>query len=208
MTKLLITRHGETEWNLEGRMQGQKDSKLTELGKRQARWLGERLNEEKIDIIISSSSGRAIATSQLIRGDRDIEIISNDNLREIDLGEWEGMLHKEIEKLWEEERRNFWNFPHLYQPVGGETFSKFLDRVSGEVEQIISKYEGKNILIVAHAVVLKALITYFENKDLEDLWSGEFMHSTCLNILEIKNDRRKFLLKGDISHYRDVENAI
>ncbi|SDY53249.1 Histidine phosphatase superfamily (branch 1) [Proteiniborus ethanoligenes] len=56
MTRLFITRHGQTEWNLEGRMQGQKDSKLTELGEIQAEWLGERLNEEKIDIIIEEKT--------------------------------------------------------------------------------------------------------------------------------------------------------
>ena len=207
MTRLFITRHGQTEWNLEGRMQGQKDSKLTELGKRQAEWLGERLKEEKIDIIISSSSGRAITTSKLIRDKRNIEIVSNDKLREIYLGQWEGRLHTEIERLWEEERRNFWHFPHLYNPVGGETFSEVLDRVSGETEKIISEYEGKNILIVTHAIVLKALITYFENKDLKDFWSGEFMHSTCLNILEIKKGNRKFVLKGDTSHYCNVEES-
>ena len=79
----------------------------------------------------------------------------------------------------------------------------------GQTEKIISEYEGKNILIVTHAIVLKALITYFENKDLKEFWSGKFMHSTCLNILEIKKDNRKFVLKGDTSHYCKVEeNAI
>lgn len=208
MTKLYLTRHGQTEWILEGRMQGQKDSKLTELGEKQAEWLGERLNDEKIDVIISSSSGRAIATSKLIRGKRNIKIIPNDNLREIYLGHWEGRLHTEIEKLWEEEQKNFWYFPQLYKPVGGETFSQILNRVGNEVEKIISEYEEKSILVVTHAVVLKALITYFENKDLKDFWSGAFMHSTCLNILDIKKDRRNFILKGDTSHYKAEEKAI
>lgn len=208
MTKLYLTRHGQTEWNLEGRMQGQKDSKLTELGEKQAEWLGERLNDEKIDVIISSSSGRVIATSKLIRGKRNIKIIPNDNLKEIYLGHWEGRLHTEIEKVWEEEQKNFWHFPHLYKPVRGETFSQILNRVGNEVEKIISEYEGKSILVVTHAVVLKALITYCENKDLKDFWSGAFMHSTCLNILDIKKDSRKFILKGDTSHYKAEEKAI
>lgn len=201
MTKLYITRHGQTEWNLKGRIQGQKDSKLTTLGEKQAEWLGERLKNVEIDIIISSSSGRAIRTAEIIRGKRNIEIVPNDNLREIYFGQWEGLLHAEIEKRWPEEYRNFWNFPHLYKPVGGETFLQVLDRVSNEVEKIISKYEGKNILIVTHAVVLKALIAYFENKDLTDFWSGAFMYPACLNIVEIKKDSRNIVLQGDISHY-------
>lgn len=208
MTKLYITRHGQTEWNLEGRMQGQKDSKLTELGEKQAEWLGERLNDDDIDIIISSSSGRAMQTAEIIRGKRNVEIVPDDNLREIHLGQWEGQLSEEIERLWKEEQRNFWDFPHLYEPVEGETFSQVLDRASNEVEKIISKYKGRSILIVTHAVVLKALIAYFENKDLKDFWSGAFMHSTCLNIVEIKKDSRDIILQGDISHYQVEENAI
>ncbi len=207
MTNLYITRHGQTEWNLEGRMQGQKDSNLTELGEQQAEWLGERLNDVELDIIISSSSGRAFRTAKIIRGERNIEIIPNDNLREIHFGEWQGQLHTEIEAIWPEEYKNFWNFPHLYKPLEGETVLQLLDRVSNEVEKIISKYEGKNVLIVAHGVVLKALIAYFENKDLKDFWKGTFMHSTCLNIVEIKKESREIILQGDISHYPVEEPA-
>ena len=88
MTRLYITRHGQTEWNVEGRFQGRADSKLTPLGESQALWLGERLKDERIDVIISSSSGRTITTSEKIRGERGIRIIPNDNLREIYLGRW------------------------------------------------------------------------------------------------------------------------
>ncbi len=205
MTKLYITRHGQTEWNLEGRMQGQKDSQLTELGEKQASWLGERLNDVEIDIIISSSSGRAFRTAEIIRGDRDIEILTNDNFKEMHIGEWEGQLHSEIEKNSPDEQKNFWNFPHLYEPCGGETFPQVLERVSNEIEKVISEYEGKNILLVTHAIALKSLITHFEKKDIEDLWTGAFMHSTCLNIVEIDKDGRKFILQGDISHYQNEE---
>lgn len=202
MTVLYLTRHGETEWNIAGRIQGHKDSALTSLGERQAKWLGKKMNEVEIDIIISSSSGRAIQTAEIIRGDRNIKIIPNDKLREINIGVWEGKYHTEIAINYPEEHRNFWNHPHLYKPLGGETFLQLLTRISLEIEEIISKYEGKNILIVTHAVVLKGLMTYFENKELKDLWSGVFMKSTCLSIIEIEEGNRNIILKGDISHYQ------
>ena len=208
MTKLFITRHGQTEWNLEGRMQGQKDSKLTELGEVQASWLGERLSGEKIDLIISSSSGRAFRTAEIIRGERDIEIIPNDNLIEMHFGDWEGELHTDIEINYPDQQHNFWNNPHLYQTSTGETFDQVFERVSNEIEKIISDNEGKNILIVTHAVVLKSLITYFENKEIKDLWTGAFMHSTSLNIVEINDNHREIVLQGDISHYQNEEQTI
>lgn len=205
MTRLYITRHGQTEWNVEGRFQGRADSKLTPLGESQALWLGERLKDERIDVIISSSSGRTITTSEKIRGERGIRIIPNDNLREIYLGRWEGMLNTEVEKLWSEELKNFWNFPHLYKPIGGELFSQVIDRVGQEIERIIAMNKNKNILIVTHAVALKGIIAYIENKDLKDFWRGPFMYPTCLNILEVNKDSRKFILMGDTSHYKAEE---
>lgn len=208
MTKLYMTRHGQTEWNFEGRMQGQMDSRLTELGEQQAKWLGERLNDIDLDIIISSSSGRAFRTAELIRGERNIEIITNDNLKEIHFGEWQGKLHEEVKRIWPEEYKNLWEYPHLYTPSGGESFLELIERVSNEVEKIISKYKEKNILIVAHGIVLKGLIAYFENKHLKDFWEGAFMHSTCLNIVEIRNDSREIVLQGDVSHYPVEEQAI
>lgn len=203
MTTLYITRHGQTEWNLEGRLQGHKDSNLTALGERQAEWLGEKLAEVNIDIIISSSSGRALRTAEIIRGDRDIEIITTEQLKEIHIGEWEGQLHAEIEAHSPEEQRNFWNFPHLYKPAGGETYAQVIERASNEIERILLEYKGKNILIVTHAVVLKALIAYFENKGIQDFWTGAMMHSTCLNIVEITEESRRITLQGDISHYKE-----
>ncbi|WP_105615878.1 histidine phosphatase family protein [Vallitalea okinawensis] len=201
MTKVYITRHGQTKWNVEGRMQGQKDSRLTTLGQNQAKWLGDSLKDIPIDIIISSSSGRTISTAELIRGDRNIEIIPNDNLREMYIGEWEGMLHTEVEELYPEQRFNFWHNPHLYEPMSGESFADVLVRASNEIEDIITTYKNKNILIVTHAITLKSLIAYFEKKEIKDLWTGAFMKSTCLNILEIDGDNRNFILQGDTSHY-------
>ncbi|SCY56726.1 histidine phosphatase family protein [Alkaliphilus peptidifermentans] len=206
MTKLFLTRHGQTEWNLEGRLQGHKDSNLTDVGEQQAKLLGERLKDIEIDVIISSSSGRAYRTAELICGDREIDILPNDNLKEINIGDWEGQLVVEVEEHSPDEHHNFWNLPHLYQPSGGETFQQLHTRVSNEIEKIITEHYGKNILVVTHGVVLKALISYFENKEIKDLWSGAFMHSTCLNIVEIDNKERRFLLQGDISHYSSDES--
>ncbi|TCT17136.1 phosphoglycerate mutase [Natranaerovirga pectinivora] len=203
MTRLYITRHGQTQWNLEGRLQGRKDSPLTKLGEDQAKWLGEKLKEFEIDIIISSPSGRALKTAEILRGDRDIEIIQNSNLMEMDFGDWEGQLHSEIEKQSPVEKENYSKFPHLYAYISGETFYQVLDRVGNEIEKIISKHEGKSILVVTHAVVLKAIFTYLENKEVKDLWSGAFMHPTCLNIIDIKNGSREIVLQGDISHYQE-----
>jgi len=201
VTKLYITRHGQTEWNLEGRWQGQKDSKLTTLGENQATWLGDRLYDEKIDVIITSSSPRAIKTAEIIRGDRSIEIEFSDDLREISLGPWEGMLHVEVDELYGDAQHEFWHNPREYRPIKGESFIELIDRVSGEVERIISKHDGKTILMVSHGVTIKALMAYYEDKTLNEFWNGVRMDSTSLSLVEILNDEVSVVMQGNTSHY-------
>ncbi|WDV45697.1 histidine phosphatase family protein [Clostridiaceae bacterium M8S5] len=199
--KLYITRHGQTEWNSEGRLQGQQNSALTELGKKQAIWLGNKLIDEHIDIIISSSSERAINTAKLIRGDRDIEIITTDNLKELHMGKWQGMLFKDIKEIYADDFQVYTSTPHLFKPEYGESIKDIYNRASSEIEAIIKTHSDKNVLIVTHGITLKAIIAYFENKKIEDFWSGPRMESTCLNILEVDGENRNFTLQGDISHW-------
>ncbi len=83
MLNLYITRHGETVWNTQKRMQGWSDSDLTENGISNAVSLGDRMKEIKLDVIYTSPSKRTITTANLIKGEREIPIILDENLREI-----------------------------------------------------------------------------------------------------------------------------
>lgn len=201
MTKIYITRHGQTEWNVEKRFQGHSDSNLTDLGVKQAKCLGESLKDIEFDLIISSPAGRTMSTAAYIRGDRKLEIIQEPNFYEINLGDWEGLPASEMKEKNADELYNFWERPDLFQSSNGENFSDLILRVGRGIEEVIKEYKGKKILIVTHAATLKAIITYIEKKELKDLWQGPFMEPTCLNILEIDEEGRRFTLKGDTSHY-------
>ncbi len=89
MLTLYITRHGETKWNTEKRMQGWSDSSLTENGVKNAILLGNRLKDIEFDAIHTSPSQRTIITANLIKGDRKIPLIPDDQLKEINMGIWE-----------------------------------------------------------------------------------------------------------------------
>lgn len=201
MTKIYITRHGQTEWNVEKRFQGHRDSNLTELGVKQAKWLGESLRDVEFDVILSSPAGRTMSTANYIRGHRKIAIIPDPNFYEINLGSWEGVKASDIKEKCPEELYHFWERPDLFQSSNGENFKDLVERVGKGIEGVIEEYQGKAILIVTHAAALKAIITYIEGKELKDLWRGAFMHPTCLNILEVDKNGRRFTLQGDISHY-------
>jgi probable phosphoglycerate mutase len=83
ITNLYITRHGQTEWNVQGRLQGHLDSPLTELGVIQAEQLADSLVNVEFDVIYSSPSLRTVRTADMIRGERPIDITIEDKLREI-----------------------------------------------------------------------------------------------------------------------------
>jgi probable phosphoglycerate mutase len=201
MTRLYLTRHGQTEWNIEGRMQGSQDSPLTELGINQAIQLGRRLKDTKIDVVYSSSSGRAYNTAKLILGDRQINIIPMDELMEMNFGLWEGMTFDVIKEHHLEQYEAFWNTPHLLKEFPGETFEELILRGVAAINKIISDNEGKDILIVAHALTVKAILSHFENLPLEKLLDDRIIHPTSLTIVEINQDKYEIIKYADTSHY-------
>jgi broad specificity phosphatase PhoE len=201
MLRLYVTRHGETIWNTQKRMQGHKDSELTQKGRQQAAQLAKALETVKFDAIYSSSSGRTMQTSRIIAGTRSIHVIPMDSLREINLGKWEGMTTSDVERDYPEQYRNFCEFPHLYESVGGEEFSDVIKRLEGALGFIADRHDNGNVLVVTHAVSLNIIALIVEQKELKDLWGGAYIYPTSLSVIEYANDGWKAIKWGDISHY-------
>lgn len=203
-TMLYITRHGETEWNVEKRMQGRKNSNLTETGILQAKQLGKRMKDMQLDVIYSSPSGRAMHTAQLIKGDRDIPIVADEHLYEIDMGVWEGHTQVELQEKYPKEFHLFWNAPHQYESKSGESFYDARTRMLNGLEYILKKHEGESVLIVSHAITSLLMMGYFEQRLIENIWNGPFMHSASLSMIEVKEGENKIHLFADIAHFEEV----
>jgi len=203
MTTIYLTRHGQTEWNKVRRMQGWQNAPLTQLGKKQAAQLGKRLNTVLFDSVYSSDSDRAYHTAEIITQNRNQEINKIAALREISLGEWEGRLITEFEKSNPTEYENFWKSPHLYASSTGENFFDVKDRVIPAIEKIIHQHQQECVLIVAHTVVVKIILAYFDNEPIQKLWNSPFIHPTSLSIIHTHNQTKKISLYGDTSHYNE-----
>ena len=146
-TIIYLIRHGQTEWNLEGKMQGHNDSPLTKVGITQAQKLHDRLINKKIHSIYSSESKRAYDTAKIIQGNRNIPFYTSEGLKEINMGKWEGMKQTDIMAQYPNDWNNFWKNPEKYTPIGeGESYKKFINRVIPTLNNIISSNQGKNIL--------------------------------------------------------------
>lgn len=199
--KIYLIRHGQTQWNIERRLQGVGDSPLTEKGKLDAKLLGDRLKEIDIDIIYSSPSIRAINTSKIIRGKRNIEILLDEDLKEMNIGSWQGKVLDEIRIKCPQEYHSYWNTPHLYIGInGGENFYQVQKRAISFIENIIRERKYNNILVVSHGDTIKSIITYYQNKPMDMLWEPPMIEATSLSLIEADEDKVKILFSGDLSH--------
>ena len=100
-TKVIMVRHGETEWNVLCKFLGSADIPLNEKGRRQAGYMKEALKDTQIDVIYSSPMLRAYETGVIIKGDRDVAVMKDDELREIGCGKWEGLDGNEVEERFQ-----------------------------------------------------------------------------------------------------------
>ena len=151
---IYLVRHGQTDWNLEGRYQGRIDIKLNSKGREQASEIKEKLKEIKFDKVFSSPLKRALETAQIIT-DNDIEI--DERLIERCNGELEGKLKSECVNMVDFTDEND-------SKLGIEHLSKFRGRIENFLSEVEKNYRGKNILIVTHAGVSIYFKCYFEGE--------------------------------------------
>ena len=164
MIDIFLTRHGETVWNTELRMQGRSNSPLTENGMRGAERLGLELSDIRFGRCIVSPLPRAMHTAYLITSPNrygvktDLEPL----LLEMDLGSWEGLQMPDAKERYPETFEDFKEHPDRFSPVStGETFKDVRDRAQRLIERIRKEYQGKTgdpILMVSHMILVQAFL--------------------------------------------------
>ncbi len=168
--KLYLVRHGETDWNLENKIQGRTDTPLNENGRRQARELADKVSRELGGIrkIYSSRQKRALETAQIIGRKLAVDPIAYQGLEEMSLGEWEGYTWKQVREVFPQEYQ-IWHQNRRYQvPPGGESYQQLLDRLLPALDAIIRK-EDQDILIVTHSALIMTLMSYIYDTPFEDM---------------------------------------
>lgn len=145
--KILLTRHGRTNWNDEHKVQGAADISLNETGLKQAEIVREKLKDTKIDYIISSPLSRAKQTAEIIRGDRNIPLFCDSRIAERDFGEYEGFKSSDFDF------DKFWDYDTNATYELAENIKDFFDRIYQFLDEITEQYKDKTVLVVAHAGV-------------------------------------------------------
>ena len=168
--KLYLVRHGETDWNIESKIQGQTDIALNERGRQQAEEFAARIagGDYQVDSIYTSSKRRALETARIIGAALKIEPKVQPGLEEICLGKWEGYTWKQVKELFWDEYQ-LWRDNRRYQePPLGESYQQLLDRLLPAIREIAQKERG-NVLVVTHSAVIMTLLSYIYDTPFEDM---------------------------------------
>jgi probable phosphoglycerate mutase len=155
VTTVYLARHGESDWNVERRWQGNADRPLTELGRRQADELAERLASTPLDAVYSSDLLRARETAEAVARRQGLEVRTLAALREVDVGSWSGLTRDEVEERFPAAFATWREGGHGWED--GEAYEQMADRVVAAVLEIAGSHPGRSVLVVAHGGPIRAL---------------------------------------------------
>ena len=155
MTTLLLVRHGETDWNRDGRWQGGSDTRLNELGREQAWALAEEL-DGNIDVLYSSDLARARETADIVAAKLGLEVRVDPRLRERSFGSWEGLTMPEIEERFTDAHRR-WVAGEGAGAEDAEAFEDFSARVNDFLAEVLRLHPGENVLVISHGGSIRVI---------------------------------------------------
>lgn len=198
--ELYIVRHGETVWNKQWRLQGSTDIKLSENGIDMAKKTGYGMKNIDFKVAYSSPLSRAYDTAKIIVGDRNIDIIKDNRIREISFGDYEGKTYDELENMGTD-FKYFFDRPEIFKAdKNGESLKSIIYRAGLFLEDIIKKYgeTDSKILIVAHGAINKAIMANIKKSEIKDFWSGGLQKNCNTIIVAYKNGQFNILNEGKI----------
>ena len=201
-----LVRHGETDWNRSGRIQGHTDVPLNDNGRREIGLLAERLVPCSFASVYSSDLSRTSESAGIIVNGRGVSVVADPDLREFSYGEWEGLTTREIEA----------QFPNAYAQLmgaensafvapGGESSAQVLDRVRRFCAMADERHSAaEDILVVAHGGTIRALVACLLDLPNDSLWKFEVGRAS-LSIVRNHTRGRVLELWNDTSHLMAVD---
>ncbi|MCW4384873.1 histidine phosphatase family protein [Salinibacterium sp. SYSU T00001] len=160
---IAFIRHGQTDWNAEGRMQGGSDIPLNDVGREQAREAASVLVDGGWDVIVSSPLSRARETAAIIADGIELELgRSYEQLIERNYGEGEGLTRDEIESRW----------GSVQKTPGMETLDSVVGRGTAALQQISEEYAGRNVVVVCHGTIIRYTLAKLAGRPLDQIMNG------------------------------------
>jgi alpha-ribazole phosphatase len=197
--RIYLIRHGETEYNREGRYQGTIDVPLSQRGQEQAASLAHRLREEEIEAIYTSDLGRARETAQAIARDHDLDVIIEEGLRERGFGQWEGLTFGEIKERFPQVASHWLQDPLHTEVPGGEDFGAFQRRIIATLDGIRRRHREGNIAVITHGGPILAILAHILQLEGDGMLRLR-LDNACLSIIEYFGPTPVLILWNDTCH--------
>lgn len=203
MTRIFLVRHCEAEGNLTRSFQGGTNLDITELGAKQLELLKDRFKSEKIDTIYTSPLIRAQKTAFAIKGERNMDVKIDSELREIHGGVIEGKSYAEIfgndpvmADIWD-------NHPKDFAPENGEKMTDAYDRIYNAIEKIAVENDGKTVAVASHGGVIRCFMARLIFGTIDRLQDVPWAENTSVALITYENGKFDIVYKNDRTHVPD-----
>lgn len=200
MTRLVLVRHGETEFNRTDRFRGRLDVPLNETGLRQAERAGQAIMDRfDVSAIYSSPLSRAMKTAEAIGRVLGLAVQPLPAIVDFSYGEWEGKSYREVEAAYPESYRFYLAEPHRAVIPGGESLRRLRRRVAAAVKEMAAAHPDETVVMVSHRMVCRMLVCYLLGLGNRDLWRVE-LDTASISLFEQQEPGWVMLQLNDTCH--------
>lgn len=191
--KLYLIRHGQTDWNVAGKIQGSTDIPLNETGKRQAACLAKGMEKRPVSRVFTSTLSRAYETARAIGDSQNVPVYGLFELQEVNYGYWEGLTMEEIEQRYPKELQQWYLSPVEVAPPGGETQTQVYERCKAAINRILEQGDG-DVAVVSHGATVVFLLEYMLDGTGRDEEDDIIVGNASISTVEYDRDLKRFIL--------------
>jgi broad specificity phosphatase PhoE len=203
MTRIILARHGQTEWNIGAgtgeRFRGRVDLPLDDTGLAQAHALAERLADQFIVAVYSSPLKRAMETARPTARQLGLPVQPLPGIIDINYGDWQGLSHAEVAKVYPDLYQRWLEKPHRVKFPSGESLRQVRLRGMAALKEVAARHDDRAILLVAHQVVNKVLVCAMLGLDNSHFWRIR-QDNGCINVFEHQDGIFTTVLINDTCH--------
>lgn len=202
MTRIILVRHGRTEWNRVERFRGRADVPLDDTGLAQAEAAGNRISADwAVTAVYSSPLQRAVRTAQAIARHYGLPVLTHPGLIDIDYGQWQGLTPDEASQQWPEMVEAWYRAPQAVRIPGGESLDDLRLRGMAAVNELAARHAGQTIVLVGHTVINRVILLGALGLGHDRFWRIR-QDTGAINLFEVEGDEYTLASLNETTHLR------